>query len=44
MLLHVAMVAVLTLTVNAPSMAPLLRMLGLTSTSEQVREASMAFH
>lgn len=34
-LLHVAMVAVLTLTVNAPSMAPLLRWLGLTQTSVQ---------
>ena len=34
-LLHVAMVAVLTLTVNAPSMAPLLRSVGLTSSSEE---------
>ena len=35
MLLHVAAVAVLTLTVNAPSMSPLLRKLGMTSTSKE---------
>ena len=34
-LLHVAAVAIFTLTINAPSMAPLLRALRLTSTSQE---------
>ena len=42
-LLHVAVVTILTLTINAPTMSPLLRKLGLTATSQVTEQVEILY-